>query len=45
MYCTYNSEEQQYYMEFIYYIIDLYDFTLYEELDYMNAPGLAGCMN
>ncbi len=41
MHCTFNSEEQQYYMEFIYYIIDLYDFTLYEELDYMNALGLA----
>lgn len=43
MHCTYNSEEQQYYMEFIYYIIDLCDFTLYEELDYMNALGLARC--
>lgn len=30
-------------MEFIYYIIDLYDFTLYDILDQMNALGLARC--
>ena len=30
-------------MEYIYYIIDLYDFTLYDDLDVMNALGLARC--
>lgn len=43
MHCVYNPDTEEYSMEFIYYIIDLYDFTLYDTLDEMNALGLARC--
>ncbi len=43
MHCIYDPDLEQYYMEFIYYIIDLYDFPLLDILDKMNALGLARC--
>lgn len=43
LHCTYDPDTEQYSMEFVYYIIDLYDFTLYDQLDKMNALGLARC--
>lgn len=43
LHCVYDSETELYTMEFIYYIIDLYDFGLYDELNEMNALGLARC--
>lgn len=43
VHCTYDPGTQEYNMEYFYYIIDLYDFTLYDELDEMNALGLARC--
>ena len=43
LHCVYDTDTKEYSMEFIYYIIDLYDFTLYDTLDVMNALGLARC--
>ncbi len=43
VHCIYDPDTKQYSMEFIYYIIDLYDFALYDELNEMNALGLARC--
>ncbi len=43
LHCIYNPDTDEYYMEYIYYIIDLYDFTLYDMLNEMNALGLARC--
>lgn len=43
LHCTYNPDTNEYSMEFVYYIIDLYDFTLYDEFDKLNALGLARC--
>lgn len=39
--CTYNPDINIYTIEYKYYIIDFYDFTLYEYLDKVNALGLA----
>jgi hypothetical protein len=41
LHCMYDPETQEYSMEYIYYIIDYYDFTLYDPLNEMNALGLA----
>lgn len=41
LHCMYNPDEEEYYMEYVYYIIDFYDFTFYDILDEMNALGLA----
>lgn len=35
------QDEEKYYMEYVYYIIDFYDFTFNDILDEMNALGLA----
>lgn len=41
LHCTYNPETDKYSMEYIYYIIDYYDFSFYDILNEMNALGLA----
>lgn len=41
VHCTYEPSEEKYTIEYIYYIIDMYDFTIYEQLNEMNALGLA----
>ena len=41
LHCTYNPASKTYSMEYIYYIIDYYDFSFYDMLNEMNALGLA----
>lgn len=41
LHCTYDSATKKYSMEYIYYIVDYYDFLFYELLCEEDALGLA----
>ena len=43
IHATYDPQTQKYTMDFKYYLIDLYDFTIYDELDELNALVIARC--
>lgn len=41
LHCTYDPVTEKYQMEYIYYIVDYYDFSAFQELHEQNALGIA----